>query len=110
MHRHTGPASGIMVSGGIGYDSQTSLVCIAGTLNSQCYIAEMLEPVIHPYFQGLASAIFDQDNGQPHVRSIVLRFFVNLQIELLPWPAHSPVLSPIAAATPDQLCQRVEAT
>ncbi|GFW21360.1 transposable element Tcb1 transposase [Trichonephila clavipes] len=53
-------------------------------------------------------------------------FFVNNQIELLPWPAHSPDLSPIEnmwsmvaqrltqitspAATPDQLWQRVEAT
>ncbi|GFV97907.1 transposable element Tcb1 transposase [Trichonephila clavipes] len=56
---------------------------------------------------------------------IVERFFVNHQIELLPWPAHSPDLSPIEnmwpmvvqrltqitppAATPDQLWQCVEA-
>ncbi|GFW24103.1 transposable element Tcb1 transposase [Trichonephila clavipes] len=56
---------------------------------------------------------------------IVQRFFVNHQIELLPWPARSPYLSPIEnvwsrvaqrltqtippAATPDQLWQRVEA-
>ncbi|GFX87557.1 transposable element Tcb1 transposase [Trichonephila clavipes] len=55
---------------------------------------------------------------------IVQRFFVNHQIELLPWPARSPDLSPIEntwpmvaqrmtqitlpAATPDQLWQRVE--
>ncbi|GFV20957.1 transposable element Tcb1 transposase [Trichonephila clavipes] len=53
-------------------------------------------------------------------------FFVNHQIELLPWPARSPDLSPIEnmwsmvaqrltqitppAATPDQLWQRVKAT
>ncbi|GFV43072.1 transposable element Tcb1 transposase [Trichonephila clavipes] len=51
-------------------------------------------------------------------------FFVNHQIEMLPWPARSPDLSPIEnmwsifaqrlteiappAATPDQLWQRVE--
>ncbi|GFV54918.1 transposable element Tcb1 transposase [Trichonephila clavipes] len=86
MHRHTGPAPGIMVWGGIGYHYRTPLVRIAGTLNSQCYISE---------------------------------------IELLPWPAHSPDLSPIEnmcsivaerltqitppAATPDQLWKRVEA-
>ncbi|GFY15560.1 hypothetical protein TNCV_1282081 [Trichonephila clavipes] len=40
MHRHTGPAPGIMVWGGIGYHSGTPLVPIAGTLNSQHYIFE----------------------------------------------------------------------
>ncbi|GFT19576.1 transposable element Tcb1 transposase [Trichonephila clavipes] len=40
MHRHTGPALGIMVWGGIGYHSRTPLVRIAGTLNSQCYISD----------------------------------------------------------------------
>ncbi|GFW47269.1 transposable element Tcb1 transposase [Trichonephila clavipes] len=74
---------------------------------------------------GLATAIFQQDKTQPHVICIVQRFFVNHQIELLPWPARSPDLSPIEniwsmvvqrltqitppAATADQLLQRVEA-
>ncbi|GFX23187.1 transposable element Tcb1 transposase [Trichonephila clavipes] len=100
IHRHTGPALGIMVWGGIGYHSRTPLVRIA--------------------------AIFQQDNARPHVARIVQRFFVNYQIELLPWPARFPDLSPkenirsmVAqrltqitppAATPDQLWQRVEAT
>ncbi|GFW60334.1 transposable element Tcb1 transposase [Trichonephila clavipes] len=67
MHRHTGPAPGIMVWGGIGYHSHTPLVRIAGTLNSQRYISEVLEPVVLPYLQGLATAIFQQDNTRPHV-------------------------------------------
>ncbi|GFY21920.1 transposable element Tcb1 transposase [Trichonephila clavipes] len=99
MHRHNGPAPGIMVWGGIEYHSGTPLVRIAG--------------------------IFQQDNAQPHVARIVQRFFVNHQIELLHWMACSPDLSPIEnmwsmvtqrltqitprAATPDQLWQRVEA-
>ncbi|GFT69679.1 transposable element Tcb1 transposase [Trichonephila clavipes] len=77
MHRHTGPAPGVMV------------------------------------------------NARPHVVLIVQRFFVNHQVELLPWPARSPDLSPIEnmwplfaqlltlitppASTPDQLWQIVEA-
>ncbi|GFS69940.1 transposable element Tcb1 transposase [Trichonephila clavipes] len=93
MHRHTGPAPGIMVWGGIGYHSRTALVRIAGTLNSQHYISEVLEPVVLPYLQGLATAIFQQDNARPHVARIGERFFVNHQIELLPWPARSPDLS-----------------
>ncbi|GFW92075.1 transposable element Tcb1 transposase [Trichonephila clavipes] len=92
MHRHTNPEPGIMVWGGIGYHSRTPLVCIAGTLNSQCYISEVLEPVVLPYLQGLAPAIFQQDNARPHVARIVQMFFVNHQIALLPWPARSPDL------------------
>ncbi|GFW20459.1 transposable element Tcb1 transposase [Trichonephila clavipes] len=125
MLRHTGPAPGTMVWGGIGYLSHTHLVRIASTLHSQRYISEVLEPVVLPYLQGLATAIFQQDNTRPHVARIAQRFFANHQIELLPWPAHSPDLSPIENiwpmvaqrltqitppdAIPDQLWQRVEA-
>ncbi|GFV61051.1 transposable element Tcb1 transposase [Trichonephila clavipes] len=58
MHNHTGPALVIMVWGGIGYHSRTPLVRIAGTLNSQSYISEVLDPFVLPYLQGLATAIF----------------------------------------------------
>ncbi|GFU13945.1 transposable element Tcb1 transposase [Trichonephila clavipes] len=125
MHRNTGPAPGIMVWGGIGYHSRTPLVRIAGTLNSQPYISEVLEPVVLPYLQSLATAILQKGNAQPHVARIVQRFFVNHQIESLPWSVRSPHLSPIEnmwsivdqrltqitppAATADELWQRVEA-
>ncbi|GFX06168.1 transposable element Tcb1 transposase [Trichonephila clavipes] len=58
MHRHTGPASNIMVWAGIGYHSRNPLVRIAGTLKSQCYISEVLEPVVLPNLQVLATAVF----------------------------------------------------
>ncbi|GFX50541.1 transposable element Tcb1 transposase [Trichonephila clavipes] len=87
MHRHTGPAPDIMVWGGIGYHSRIPLLRIAGTLNSQSYISEVLEPLVLTYIKGLATAIFQQDNAQPYVARIVQRFFVNHQIELLPWLA-----------------------
>ncbi|GFU41690.1 transposable element Tcb1 transposase [Trichonephila clavipes] len=74
---------------------------------------------------GLPTAILQQDNARPHVARIVQRFFVNHQIELLPWPARFSDLTPIqnmwcmvsqrltqitlSAATPDQLCKRVKA-
>ncbi|GFV60078.1 transposable element Tcb1 transposase [Trichonephila clavipes] len=83
MHHHTGPVSGIMVWGGIGYHSRTPLECIAGTLNGQRYISKVLEPVVLPYLQGMATAIFQQDNARPYVARILQRFFVNRQIELL---------------------------
>ncbi|GFV69412.1 transposable element Tcb1 transposase [Trichonephila clavipes] len=114
-----------MVCGGIGYHSRTTLVHIAGTLNSQRYISEVLEPVVLPYFQGSATGIFQQDNSRTHVTRIVQSFFVNHHIELLPLSTRSPDLLPIEnkwsmvaqrltqiilpAATPDKLWQRVEA-
>ncbi|GFU66360.1 hypothetical protein TNCV_2551091 [Trichonephila clavipes] len=48
-----------------------------------------------PGIMGLATAIFPYDNVRPHVARIVQRFFVNHQIELLPWLARSPDLWPI---------------
>ncbi|GFY32516.1 transposable element Tcb1 transposase [Trichonephila clavipes] len=85
MHHHTGSASSIMVWGGIRYLSRTPVVRIASTLNSQSYNSEVLEPVVLPYLQGLATAIFQQNNARTHVALIVQRFFVNHQIKLHPW-------------------------
>ncbi|KFM77185.1 Transposable element Tc3 transposase, partial [Stegodyphus mimosarum] len=98
--------------------THTSLVRIAGTLNSQRYISELLEPIVLLNLQGLPTAIFQQNNARPHVARIVQGFFINRHIELLPWPPRSPDLSPIEnmwsmiaerwtqitsqAATPDQ--------
>ncbi|GFW30155.1 transposable element Tcb1 transposase [Trichonephila clavipes] len=99
MHHHTGPAPGIMAWSGIAYHSRTPLVRITGGryplrgLNSQYYIFKVLEPVVLPYLQGLATAIFQQDNALPQEARIVQRFFVNHQIELLPWPVRSPDFS-----------------
>ncbi|GFV05139.1 uncharacterized protein TNCV_223531 [Trichonephila clavipes] len=52
MHRHTGPAPGIMVWDGIGYHSRSPLVHIDCTLNSQRYIPEVLKPVVLPCGSG----------------------------------------------------------
>ncbi|UYV61960.1 hypothetical protein LAZ67_1007174 [Cordylochernes scorpioides] len=100
MHRHTGPAPGIMVWGGIGYHSRTPLIRIAGTLNSQRYISEVLELVVLPCLQGLLTAIYQQDNARTDVARISQRFFVNRQIELLPLLARSQNLSLIETCGP----------
>ncbi|GFW65144.1 transposable element Tcb1 transposase [Trichonephila clavipes] len=93
------------------------------TVERGCSTAALCGP--EPDIMGVATAIFQQDNDRPHVACIVQGFFVNHQIELLPWLARSPDLSPIenmwsmvaqrltqitpSAAPPDQLWQRVEA-
>ncbi|GFW15069.1 transposable element Tcb1 transposase [Trichonephila clavipes] len=63
MHRYTDPASDIMGWSGIGFHSLIPLVRIAGTLNSQHYIYEVLEPVVYPYIHNLLPAIFQQENA-----------------------------------------------
>ncbi|GFU77833.1 transposable element Tcb1 transposase [Trichonephila clavipes] len=59
MHHHTGPAPGIMVWFDIGYPSRTPLVRITGTLNSQSYISEVLEPVVLPHLQAWPQPYFN---------------------------------------------------
>ncbi|GFX26429.1 transposable element Tcb1 transposase [Trichonephila clavipes] len=53
MHRYTGPTRGIIDFGAV-LDLTVVLVPIAGTLNSQRYITEMLDPVVLPYIQRLS--------------------------------------------------------
>ncbi|UYV70845.1 Transposase [Cordylochernes scorpioides] len=62
MHRHTGPALGIMVWGCIVrvYHSHTPAVRIAGTLNSQRYISEVLEPVVLLTFRACSQPYFNR--------------------------------------------------
>ncbi|GFV96064.1 transposable element Tcb1 transposase [Trichonephila clavipes] len=118
-NRHTGPASGVMVWGDIGYYSSSTHWRYFK--QPALHLRGVRATVVLPYNQSLATAIFQQDNARPHVARIVQRFFVNHQIELLPWPARSPDLSLIEnmwsmvaqrltqiippAATPDQLRQ-----
>ncbi|GFW51961.1 transposable element Tcb1 transposase [Trichonephila clavipes] len=63
MQHHIGPVPGIMVWGGIGYYSCTPLLRIAGTLNSIALHLRGVEASVLPYLQGLATAIFQQDNA-----------------------------------------------
>ncbi|GFX63432.1 transposable element Tcb1 transposase [Trichonephila clavipes] len=98
MHHYTGPAPGIMVWGGIGYHSRTPLVRIAGILNIQRCISEVLEAVVLPYLQGFSTAIFQQNNGRPHIENMWSRVAQRL----------TQITPP--AVTPDQLWQRVEAS
>ncbi|GFU74114.1 hypothetical protein TNCV_1642381 [Trichonephila clavipes] len=91
MHRHTGPVPGIMVWSSVGFHCRTPLVRMAATMNSQCYISEILEPVVLPYIQRLLSSIFQQDNALPHMALNVPEFFFTHQIELLPWSAVLPI-------------------
>ncbi|GFW61855.1 transposable element Tcb2 transposase [Trichonephila clavipes] len=68
--RHTARTAGVMVWGGIAYDSRFTLIVMRGTLMGQRYVDDIL---------------------QPHT---------------LPWPVHSPDLSPVENVW-DQLKQQM---
>ncbi|GFU52617.1 uncharacterized protein TNCV_4934711 [Trichonephila clavipes] len=46
-----------------------------------------------PFLNGLAGAIFQQDNARPHTARIAQDFLRHFQT--LPWPSRSPDLSPV---------------
>ncbi|GFX51203.1 transposable element Tcb1 transposase [Trichonephila clavipes] len=126
MLRHTGPASGIMVLGGIGYHSRTPLIRIADTLNSQRYISEMLGPLLSFFiFRAWPQRYFNRIMPD-HTRhalskgsSSIIRLNCSLAGSLSGSFADRNMWSMVAqrltqitplAATPDQLWKRVEAS
>ena len=79
--------------GAISYNSRSQLVFIEGSLNARRYVNNILRPVAIPFLSHINGAIFQQDNALPHTANISRASL--RQIELLPWPARSPDLSPI---------------
>ncbi|GFW02463.1 transposable element Tcb1 transposase [Trichonephila clavipes] len=63
-HRHTGPSSGMMVRGAIGYTSRSPFVRIDVTFNSARYIYGVLQLVALPFIRDLRNPSFKQDNAR----------------------------------------------
>lgn len=84
----------VMVWAGIAHGHKTNLIFIDGALNAQRYRDNILQPVVVPFVQrnGLT---FQQDNARPHVARICNDFLYANNVDVLPWPAFSPDLSPI---------------
>ena len=86
----------IMVWGGITARNRTELVIIDGNLNAARYRDEVLAPVVLPFMQRHdPGVILQQDNARPHTARIVQQYLQQQQVDVLPWPANSPDLSPI---------------
>ncbi|UYV64656.1 hypothetical protein LAZ67_3001551 [Cordylochernes scorpioides] len=84
---------GIMVWGAIAYDSRSPLLRIQGTMTAQRYVDDVLRPVTLPYLQGVANALYQQDNARPHTARISQQALQDVQ--MLTWPPYYPDLSPI---------------
>ena len=62
-------------------------------LNSACYIAQIVNPVLLPLHRQEGDVIFQQDNIHPHMAATMQHALHDIQ--QLPWSTRTPDLSPI---------------
>ena len=96
IQRQSFGGSSAMVWGGITAHGRTPLVVVAGNLTGIRYRDEKVQPYVIPFIQAQANNVtFQQDNARPHVAWVVRDSLIQQNVDLLPWPAVSPDLSPI---------------
>ncbi|GBN75935.1 hypothetical protein AVEN_155660-1 [Araneus ventricosus] len=82
-----------MVWGAISYYSRSTLMVIPRTLTTNLYVSLVIQPVVLPYMNSIQGGVFQQDKARPHT-SVVTQH-AQQSVDMLPWPARSPDLSPI---------------
>ncbi|GFW33973.1 transposable element Tcb1 transposase [Trichonephila clavipes] len=77
-----------MVRGAIAYNTWSCMVLIRGTMTTQWYVHDILQPYVFPILQRLpeGQCLASHDKGSQDCFCTVTT---------LPWPARSPDLSPI---------------
>ena len=83
----------VMVWGGILSRGRTALVAV-DTLTGIRYHDEIIWPHVLSFVQQ-HNATLQQDNARPHVALVIIDFLIQNNLNVLPWPAMSPDLSPI---------------
>ena len=84
-----------MVFGGIMGRRKTNLIVVQGNLNAQGYISQILQLEAVPFLQRHGPAILMHDNARPHVARICRQFLHRNSVNVLPWLAVSPDMSPV---------------
>lgn len=83
-----------MVWAGICHGRKTPLIFIDGNLTAVRYRDNVLTQVVLPFVRR-HNVVFQQDNARAHVARICIDYLVANNVNVLPWPAYSPDLSPI---------------
>ena len=85
----------------VGYDmgrhklqTTNTIYFIDGNLKAQRYRDEILRPIIVTFIRR-HHLLFQHNNALPHVARICTQFLEAVNVPVLPWPAHSPNMSPI---------------
>ena len=85
-----------MVWGVISYHTRSRLVVVRGNLTGQCYIDEILAQAVVPFMNANRRlALLQQDSARCHTARICTAYQQQQHVDVLPWPAKSPDLSPI---------------
>ncbi|GBL91237.1 hypothetical protein AVEN_195124-1 [Araneus ventricosus] len=72
---------------------RSTLAVIPRTLTANLYVSLVIPPVVLPFMNSIEGGVFQQDNARPHT-AIVAQHALQ-SVDMLPWPARSPDLSPI---------------
>jgi transposase len=85
----------VMVWAGITHCGRTDLKIVNGNLNAVRYHDEILSAIVQPFIARHRNChTFQQDHARCHVACICNLFLAQNNINVLPWPALSPDLSP----------------
>lgn len=96
LQRRAFGGGSVMVWGGMTANGRTQLQIINGNLTGVRYRDEILQTHVIPFVQNQARPItLQQDNARPHVARVARDFLQQQNVEVLPWPAVSPDMSPI---------------
>ena len=77
---------------------------INGNLTGTRYCDEILQAHVVPFVCQHA-VMLQHDNARPHVARVVTDFLTQQNVNVLPWPAVSPDLSPIEHALDEMECR-----